>query len=97
MEFTNIITQYLTPVVLIICLVIGYIIKNCLPQIPNNYIPLIVAIIGVIFSAWVEKSINPNVIATGLCSGLASTGMHQLLTRTLENFGGEIANDNSDK
>lgn len=76
MEFLN---EYMMPVILGICLCVGFIVKLWVEDIDNKYIPTIVTVLGVILSAWISNwIITPEVILTGLISGLASTGMHQL-------------------
>lgn len=65
------------PVVVGICLCVGYIIKNCIPQISNNSIPLILASIGLVINIWVVGAINPTVILGGLISGLSATGLYE--------------------
>ena len=83
MEFLN---EYMIPVVLGICLCVGYICKNIIPSnIINKLIPTIVAVVGVIIAVWINSwIITPEVILGGLASGLASTGMHQLFTQFIE-------------
>ena len=84
MEFIN---DYLVAIILVICLCVGYIIKK-IEFIPNKYIPLIMGVLGVILS--LVNAITNNlpidliVIAQGLVSGLASTGMHQAFTQIIE-------------
>lgn len=78
MDF-SFVSEYISPIILIICLAIGYIIKNCIPgEGINKFIPLIVAIIGVIICAWEAMEITPQIIAIGLISGLSSTGLYEL-------------------
>lgn len=72
-------TQYAIPVVLGICLAIGYVIKNSLDFIPNKLIPLIMAVIGVILNVWIAWAFTPEVLLGGLASGLASTGAFELI------------------
>lgn len=67
-----------------ICLCIGYIIKSSLDFIPNKYIPLIMAVLGVILNVWVANAISPDVLLGGLFSGLASTGCHQLFKNLIQ-------------
>lgn len=82
MEFLN---EYMLPVVLGICLCIGYVIKKWIKDVDNKFIPTIVAILGIIVAAWIsEWVITPQVILSGMVSGLASTGMHQLFKQFLE-------------
>lgn len=82
MEFLN---GYMLPVVLGICLCVGYIVKQWMPDVDNRYIPTIVAALGVILSAWMNGwEISPEIILSGLISGLSSTGLHQLLKQFIE-------------
>ena len=78
------INEYLVLVVLGICLCVGYLIKTSIKQIPNDCIPLIVAILGILLNVWINGAINPSVILGGLVSGLASTGMYEAYTKMLK-------------
>lgn len=83
MEFLN---EFMLPVILGICLCIGYIVKKWISDINNKYIPTIVAIVGVVLSIWISNwNVTPEIILTGLISGLSSTGMHQLFKEFIEN------------
>lgn len=75
--------DYLVVVVVGICLCIGYIIKTSITQIPNEYIPLVMGIIGVGLNVWMNMSFTPQVLLGGLFSGLASTGLHQLFVQLI--------------
>lgn len=83
MEFLN---DYIVVAVLVACLCIGYVIKHCVPtEKVNKYIPLIVALLGVIINAWINMWVfTPEILVGGLVSGLASTGMHQLFKQFIE-------------
>lgn len=75
MEFLN---DYMLPVVLGVCLCVGYIIKQWLSDVNNKYIPTIVAILGIVLAVWINGwSITPEIILSGMISGLSSTGLHQ--------------------
>ena len=87
MSVTDILGTYLVPVIVGICLIVGYLLKNVLP-IANHYIPTIVTILGVALAIWTNHTVTPEVILTGMASGLASTGLHQLLKTWLEKMGG---------
>ena len=77
MELLN---QFVVVIVLAICLALGYIIKNSLDFIPNKYIPLIMAVVGVFLNAWLNGWIfNPGILLGGLASGLGSTGAFELI------------------
>jgi hypothetical protein len=82
MEFLN---EYMLPIVLGICLCTGYIVKKWLKDVDNKYIPTIVAVLGVVLASWISNwTITPQVLLSGLVSGLASTGMHQLFIQYIE-------------
>ena len=75
----SVLTQYISIVVVGICLCVGYVIKNSLDFIPNKYIPLIMLILGLVINVLMNlNGINAEVILTGMLSGLASTGMHEM-------------------
>ena len=83
MEFLN---EYSVPVIVGICLCIGFILKNLVTTDKiNKFIPLIVAVIGVVVNAWLNAwTITPEILLSGMFSGLASTGMHQLFKQFIE-------------
>lgn len=82
MEFLN---EYMLPIVLGICLCVGYIAKKWIGDEQNKYIPTIVAVVGIIISIWInEWQVTPQVILSGMISGLASTGMHQLFKQYID-------------
>ncbi|HKL80171.1 MAG TPA: phage holin family protein, partial [Mobilitalea sp.] len=59
---------------------LGYIIKHSITMIPNKYIPLIMAISGVVLNLWLNDwQFTPEILLGGLVSGLASTGTHQMI------------------
>ena len=75
--------QYLSPIVLIICLVVGYVLKHAITALPNNFIPAICALLGMVISVWANGNFTPETVCIGLLSGLASTGLHQVVTQIL--------------
>lgn len=82
MEFLN---EYMIPVVLGICLVVGWVIKKWITDIDNRYIPTIVTILGAFLSVWFNDwLVTPDIILSGLITGAASTGMHQLFKQFVE-------------
>ena len=82
MEFLN---DFIMPIVLGICLVVGWVIKKWISDIDNKYIPTIVTILGTILALWFNGWIaSPETILGGLISGAASTGLHQLFTQFIE-------------
>lgn len=83
MDFTGL-KDYFVIVVLVACLVLGYIIKTSFDKIPNKYIPTILAVLGAVLNA-IKSGISLESIVYGALMGLASTGMHQAFTRFIEN------------
>ena len=74
----TILTSFTNILIVGICLCTGYIIKHSLDFIPNKYIPLIMACLGLTLSICTNlDKITLEVILTGLFSGLASTGLHE--------------------
>lgn len=76
MEFLQ---EFVVVIVMAICLCVGYVIKHSLNFIPNKYIPLIMAILGVVLNVWLNSgAFTPEILLGGLASGLASTGAFEL-------------------
>ena len=85
MDFTQL-TEYFVLVVLVACLVAGYIIKHAtfLTWIKNDDIPVILAVFGCILNLLVS-GLSVESAVYGAVMGLASTGMHQAFTKFIEN------------
>lgn len=77
-------TQYYIPIVLVGCLVVGYIMKKFMPT-DNKWIPLTVTILGAVLGCIASKGISLEAVVAGAVSGLASTGLHQLFTQFIDN------------
>ena len=77
MDFT-ILTDYYVLVVVVACLILGYIIKHAtfFKWIPNDDIPVILAVAGGILNI-VVSGISVESVVYGALMGLASTGAHQ--------------------
>lgn len=84
METIAFLNEYMVPVIIGICLVVGYLVKHSITAIPNKYIPVIVSILGLGISVWIDwGAVTPGTVLSGLFSGLASTGLHQLVKEML--------------
>ena len=82
MEFLN---DFMMPVVLGICLCVGFVVKKWIKDVDNKFIPTIVAVLGIVLSMWINSwHITPEVVLSGLISGLASTGMYELFAQFIE-------------
>lgn len=77
MDF-SFLTEYFVYVVVVACLVIGYIIKHAtfLKWISNDDIPVILALVGAVINVLVS-GLTIDSIVYGAVMGLASTGLHQ--------------------
>lgn len=78
------ITENFVPVIVVACVLVGYIIKVTPPfaKIANNYIPLTVTLLGAVLGALIN-GLSIEAIVYGAVSGLASTGLHQVFTQLL--------------
>lgn len=83
MEFLE---NFSAPVIVGICLCIGFILKNAIKTDKiNDYIPLIMGVLGTFLNIWFENwFLSPEILLTGLFSGLASTGMHQAFSKIIK-------------
>ena len=81
-------SEFCIPVIVGICLCIGYVIKTSLTKIPNSCIPLIMALLGLVINVWINNTVSPSVILGGLFSGFSSTGLYEMF-RNLLNKGGK--------
>lgn len=71
-------SNYIVPVIIGICLVVGYILKHWIEDVDNKIIPTVCAGVGLILAMWINyPTIDAEVVLMGLASGLASTGLHQ--------------------
>ena len=82
MDFTQL-TQYFVLVVMVACLVVGYILKTSFDKLPNKYIPTILAVVGAVLNVFVG-GLSVESVVYGALMGLASTGLHQAFTRFVE-------------
>ena len=81
MDFTALLTSHFLAVVVLACLVVGYIIKHAsfCKRINNDDIPVILAVLGLILNLLsIESAVY------GAFMGLASTGLHQGFKRFIE-------------
>lgn len=80
-DFLN---DYVILLVLGICLCVGYVIKTSVPKLDNKYIPLVMAVLGVVLNVWINMSFSPEILLGGLFSGLSSTGLHQAFKQLID-------------
>lgn len=85
MDFVTIFTDHFVLMVMVACLVVGYIIKHAtfLKWIPNDDIPVVLAILGAIVNT-IVGGLSIESIVYGALMGLASTGLHQAFKQFIE-------------
>lgn len=88
MDFLTIFNETFVAVVMIACLVIGYIIKTSLDFIPNKYIPTILAIFGAGINVVVSGESIDSVVY-GALMGLSSTGFYEMFRNFVEGRKGD--------
>lgn len=83
--------EFIEPITLGICLCIGFALKyaKIFEKFGNHYIPLTMLIFGCMIAIVTHiGNINATVILGGMISGLASTGLYEML-RNLLKYDGE--------
>lgn len=93
MDFSTL-TTYFVVVVVVACLVVGYIIKHAtfFKWIKNDDIPVILAVVGAVLNA-IVSGMSVESIVYGAVMGLASTGMHQGFKKFVEGNNTEDKNE----
>ena len=91
MEYLTFLNDYMVPVIMGLCLCVGFIIKHWIKDADNKIIPTACAIFGAGLAIWMNwPNVTPEVILAGVWSGLASTGLHQLVTQFIGKNKAEI-------
>lgn len=82
---------YLIPEIVVICLILGFVVKKWVADVDNKWIPTVVCIFGFILGLamkWGEIDCFAAGLAAavgGSLSGLASTGLHQMFKQWIDN------------
>ena len=92
----GVLNNYTVIVVMGLCLCVGYVIKNSLDFIKNKYIPLIMAVMGIVLNlinccaeimATKGAELGPlvlQIVLSGAMSGLLSTGVYEAFRGIIE-------------
>ena len=84
-EFLVFVQQYAVFPIALICYFVGYIIKHFVPKMPNKYIPLILAIVGVLLNlAFNNFTFTVQILVTGAASGLVATGSFEMIRNLID-------------
>ena len=80
MEFDviTLLQEYAQLPVALLCWIIGYALKHYVTKLPNNYIPLILGVLGVGSVLWINWAISFELVLSGLCSAALAVWAHQL-------------------
>ena len=90
MDFTTLFTDHFVAVVVLGCVIVGYLIKHAtfLKWIPNNDIPVILAVLGAILNV-IVGGLSVDIIVYGAFNGLVAVGLHETFRQFIEKRGGE--------
>lgn len=78
-------TNFSVPMVIGICLCVGYVLKNIVTtDAINKYIPAIMGVLGIVLNIWLNMSFTPEILLGGLVSGLSSTGVYEAFKNFLK-------------
>lgn len=78
------INAYIVPLALIAALCVGFIVKHLIPStLINNFIPLIVAVVGILVVCLTQGWTVEGVVY-GMVSGLASVGLYEVFAQLIE-------------
>ena len=73
--------EFIDPIILGICLTVGYALKHAFEKFPNKFIPLTAMCLGLVLAIVLnlQNGITAEIVLGGMISGLASTGLYELL------------------
>lgn len=81
----SMVAGFVSPIIVVACLIVGYVVKHAIPnETVNRYIPLIVAVLGIVLNIWGCMEFSLEVVVTGAISGIASTGFYELFSQLIE-------------
>lgn len=81
--------EFIDPIILGICLLLGYALKNAFEKFPNKFIPLTAMCVGLVLAIVLnfQNGITAEVVLGGMISGLASTGLYEMLRNLINKKG----------
>lgn len=85
-DILSVFESYVVLVILGICLCVGYVLNRMFKtKRLKNFIPLIMAVLGVFLNVWLNKwNVSPDIVLGGMVSGLSSTGLHHAFSQSRE-------------
>lgn len=79
----NFITDMYVPIIMVACLIVGFIVKKWIHDVEDKWIPTIVTVLGAVLG-FVINGASIEAVVAGAVTGLASTGLHQLFKQLIE-------------
>jgi len=80
----SVVLTFISPIIVIACLCVGFVIKNAIPnEKVNRFIPIIVMILGIVLNIWTAGLVTLETCVAGAVSGLASTGLYEAFKQIL--------------
>lgn len=80
----TIIASMISPLIVVGCLCVGFVLKYAIPNEKiNHFIPLIVMILGIILNVWATGLFIADTVVAGAVSGLASTGLYEAFSQLI--------------
>ena len=77
-DFGAMIQEYSVLPVALLCFIVGYAIKHFVKVIPNNFIPLILGVLGIVCVVWLEGWVFTfDTVLGGVCSAGLAVLVHQ--------------------
>lgn len=82
----NFLLNYINPLILGICLLVGYALKEAFNKFPNKYIPIAALCLGTFISILLnyQTGLTAESILGGMISGLASTGLYEMVRNLIK-------------
>ena len=78
-------SEYFMPVIIGVCLCVGYIVKKWIRDVDNKFIPTINAVLGIALALAMNwGNISVGTVLGGMISGPAATGLHQAFKQLIE-------------
>lgn len=92
----TLLTEFISPLILLACLAVGYILKNVVPSPTiDKWIPLIVGCLGIVLAIWNFGFVDLTIVVTGAISGLAASGLYETFKGLIEGIQGAVNRSNS--
>lgn len=77
-DVISLLQEYAVIPVALLCWLIGYALKNYVPKLPNNYIPLILGVVGILCVLWINWAFSFELLLAGVCSAALAVWAHQV-------------------